>query len=392
MCSLINDLKSKHSSIVDKKTLIGSFISYFNKLGYEKYSYNSIVSPDSNISISMFVNAGIVPLVDRIVVGGKYCSAQPCVRIKGKHSDLELVGNSGHHGSIFGMLGAFNFDGVKVTDTVRTHLAWLESLGLSRRNILLTYHPDLLSDMWALQNDYFLREDVENIWSIDDQNSPLGKCVEAYYVDEQGKELELGNMVFMNGYLKDGTYHSYNKCLLDSGWGVERILSVCVQDRKLGFEINSSSVLRDHMYSVAAMYKSGLSFEKRKGVDYIMNMLLRRGLHTYWTSLSLMGRYSIMVPTRFFVIALRELSVVYGWETDGTPVSPLISILVSELRDYVSRVSKIKSNKFTWDVNNIAKCIDTFGFSEISLRHFAKVLNQQVDWEAVRLKIKSWQG
>src|ERR1017187_847751 len=89
-----------------------AFLEFFKKQGHEVCASASLVP--SNDPTLMFVNAGMVPFKD--VFTGKdsrpfqrATSSQKCIRISGKHNDLENVGVTARHHTFFEMLGNFSF-------------------------------------------------------------------------------------------------------------------------------------------------------------------------------------------------------------------------------------------------------------------------------------------
>ena len=89
-----------------------AFLEFFKKQGHEVCESASLVP--ANDPTLMFVNAGMVPFKD--VFTGKdtrpftrATSSQKCIRISGKHNDLENVGVTARHHTFFEMLGNFSF-------------------------------------------------------------------------------------------------------------------------------------------------------------------------------------------------------------------------------------------------------------------------------------------
>src|ERR1700690_3932015 len=89
-----------------------AFLDFFKSHGHEPCASASLV-PDGDPTL-MFVNAGMVPFKD--VFTGKETrpftratSSQKCIRISGKHNDLENVGVTARHHTFFEMLGNFSF-------------------------------------------------------------------------------------------------------------------------------------------------------------------------------------------------------------------------------------------------------------------------------------------
>src|ERR1700712_2346353 len=89
-----------------------TFRSYFKKNGHE-WVHSASIIPQNDPTL-IFVNAGMVPFKD-VFTGRdqrpytRATSAQKCIRISGKHNDLENVGVTARHHTFFEMLGNFSF-------------------------------------------------------------------------------------------------------------------------------------------------------------------------------------------------------------------------------------------------------------------------------------------
>src|SRR5258708_33173271 len=100
------------SSMSSSAAVRSAFVDYFARNGHEVVKSSSIV-PQYDPTL-MFVNAGMVPFKD-VFVGKEVrarkraTSSQKCIRISGKHNDLENVGVTARHHTFFEMLGNFSF-------------------------------------------------------------------------------------------------------------------------------------------------------------------------------------------------------------------------------------------------------------------------------------------
>ena len=88
------------------------FLRYFEERGHHVVAAGSLV-PEGDPTL-MFVNAGMVPF-KRVFLGEetrdyvRAVTSQKCMRVSGKHNDLEEVGRSPSHQTFFEMLGNFSF-------------------------------------------------------------------------------------------------------------------------------------------------------------------------------------------------------------------------------------------------------------------------------------------
>src|ERR1700735_3344084 len=112
---------SGHSSSEVRRT----FLEFFRGQGHEPVASSPLVPP--NDPTLMFTNAGMVQFKD-VFVGKEQrpykraTSSQKCIRISGKHNDLENVGVTARHHTFFEMLGNFSFGDYFKEDTIA--LAW----------------------------------------------------------------------------------------------------------------------------------------------------------------------------------------------------------------------------------------------------------------------------
>ena len=102
-----------------------SFLQFFAARGHERVASGPLVPP--NDPTLMFANAGMVQFKD--VFTGKEerpysraTSSQKCIRISGKHNDLENVGVTARHHTFFEMLGNFSFGNYFKRDAIK--FAW----------------------------------------------------------------------------------------------------------------------------------------------------------------------------------------------------------------------------------------------------------------------------
>src|SRR5690606_12878204 len=150
-------------------------------------------------------------------------TAQKCVRAGGKHNDLEQVGFTARHHTVFEMLGNFSFGDYFKREAI--HFAWefrTEDLGMPRERLWATVHysDDEAAALWeeiaGLPPERIFRlGDADNFWQMAD-TGPCGPCSEIHYdlrpegergsdltVDEfvvkgeAGEFLEIWNLVFM---------------------------------------------------------------------------------------------------------------------------------------------------------------------------------------------------
>jgi len=204
----------------------------------------------------LFVNAGMVQFKD-IFTGERHvdyaaaCSAQKCLRVSGKHNDLENVGRTARHHTFFEMLGNFSFGDYFKDKAIQ--MAWelvTDVYGLDKESLWVTIHPedDEARQLWKSISglpDERIVDDSDNFWSMGD-TGPCGPCSEIYFDqgpelsggvdvpfgDEGDRYLEFYNLVFMQ-YDRDadGQLTPLPKPCIDTGMGLERITAL-LQDKQ----------------------------------------------------------------------------------------------------------------------------------------------------------------
>ena len=225
------------------------YLEFFKSKGHDVVSSMPLVPDDPTL---MFTNAGMVQFKD-IFTGAIPTPANPtatscqlCVRAGGKHNDLENVGYTARHHTLFEMLGNFSFGDYFKKDAIA--YAWefiTVNLELPVDKLWVTIHDtdDEAFELWKehISEDRIKRfGDKDNFWSMGD-TGPCGPCSEIFY--DQGEEnfnteedylggegdrfLEIWNLVFMQyEQSKDGSREALPKPSIDTGMGLERVIAI----------------------------------------------------------------------------------------------------------------------------------------------------------------------
>ena len=297
------------------------FLEYFKSKGHSVVGSMPLVPDDPSL---MFVNAGMVQFKD-IFTGAipvpnnpRATSCQLCLRAGGKHNDLENVGYTARHHTLFEMLGNFSFGDYFKEDAI-SH-AWefiTVNLELPVEKLWVTIHDndDEAYDIWTkiIDEKRIVRfGDKDNFWSMGDTGA-CGPCSEIFYdqgaehfnskEDKMGGEgdrfLEIWNLVFMQyDRQKDGTLVPLPKPSIDTGMGLERVIaikegvlnnfdsssfkpmietieSLCQKSNEEN--IGNYRVISDHVRAVSFMLSDGILFDKI-GRGYVMRRILRRAV------------------------------------------------------------------------------------------------------------------
>ncbi|SKA62766.1 alanine--tRNA ligase [Desulfobaculum bizertense] len=304
------------------------FLEYFERNGHKPVASSSLI-PKDDPSL-LFVNAGMVQF-KKIYQGletrdyKRATTSQKCLRVGGKHNDLENVGRTARHHTFFEMLGNFSFGDYFKEDAMR--FAWgfiTEELKLPKDRLYITIYKDddEAAELWKkiadIPDDHLYRlGEKDNFWSMGD-TGPCGPCSEIHI--DQGEHLSCGpncgigkcdcdrfleiwNLVFMQyNQHEDGTRTPLPRPSIDTGMGLERIAAVCqgvfsnfdtdLFQSIIGYiseltgvgyrtdgedEDTALRVIADHSRAIAFMIADGI-LPSNEGRGYVLRRLIRRAL------------------------------------------------------------------------------------------------------------------
>ncbi|MFY0713578.1 alanine--tRNA ligase [Seonamhaeicola sp. NFXS20] len=292
----------------------------------------------------MFVNAGMVPFKEYFLgnsqpKSSRIADTQKCLRVSGKHNDLEEVGYDTYHHTLFEMLGNWSFGDYFKEEAIAW--AWellTEVFGIDKDILYVTVFEgdegDKLPmdteayDFWKkhISEDRILKGNKkDNFWEMGDQG-PCGPCSEIHVdvrsAEEKakvdGKDLvnmdhpqvvEIWNLVFMQYNRKaNGSLESLPNKHIDTGMGFERLCMVLQgvqsnydtdvftplireveaithkdygKDEKIDVAIR---VISDHVRAVAFSIADG-QLPSNIGAGYVIRRILRRAVRYGFTFL-----------------------------------------------------------------------------------------------------------
>jgi alanyl-tRNA synthetase len=234
-----------------------SFLRYFERHGHRRVASSPLVPGDD--PTLLFTNAGMNQFKDVFLGREKRdytraATSQKCMRVSGKHNDLDTVGPSLRHHTFFEMLGNFSFGDYFKQEAIP--FAWkllTEEWRLDPKRLVATVfkgeqgipRDDEAYDIWR---KFLPAEQIgelgmaDNFWAMGD-TGPCGRCSEIYYdrgpgaggtgqfmVDaDAGSErfVEIWNNVFMEfERTADGVLRNLPAPSIDTGMGLERISAV----------------------------------------------------------------------------------------------------------------------------------------------------------------------
>ncbi|MBN1484601.1 MAG: alanine--tRNA ligase [Chloroflexia bacterium] len=245
--------------LMDSHELRRAFLDFFAQYGHTIVPSSSLV-PGQDPSL-LFTNAGMNQFKDAFLgleqrPYSRATSMQRCLRVSGKHNDLEEVGPSPRHHTFFEMMGNFSFGDYFKEKAIAYAWEFFEGvLGLPRERLRPTvfagddeFAPDdeaarLWSEITGFPPERVARLGrKDNFWQMAEVG-PAGPCSEIHYDQsghclrhadadcdpscECGRWIELWNLVFMQFELRpDGSVVPLPKPSVDTGAGFERILSI----------------------------------------------------------------------------------------------------------------------------------------------------------------------
>jgi alanyl-tRNA synthetase len=237
------------------------FLEYFKSKKHSIVKSSSLVPADDPTLI--FVNAGMVQFKD-VFLGKeekeytRATTSQKCMRVSGKHNDLENVGRTARHHTFFEMLGNFSFGDYFKEDAIKFGWDFLtDKMGIDPKKLWITVYNDdddaynIWKDKLNIKEDRIIRlGEKDNFWSMG-ETGPCGPCSEIHI--DQGEHmscgescglgvcdcdrwLEIWNLVFMQ-YDRDetGKLTPLPKPSIDTGMGLERLTAI-IQGKESNYD------------------------------------------------------------------------------------------------------------------------------------------------------------
>jgi alanyl-tRNA synthetase len=234
-----------------------SFLDFFRDHGHKIVPSASLI-PKGDPTL-LFVNAGMVPFKDyflgvRTAADKRVADCQKCLRISGKHNDLEAVGRDGYHHTFFEMMGNWSFGDYYKREAIQFHWELITKVWeIPRERLWATVYRDddeaekAWRDLKYLPPERILRfGEKDNFWEMG-ETGPCGPCSEihidrgpeasrhcthpdvscAVNVDGCSRFIELANLVFIQ-YDRDssGRLTPLPMKHVDTGTGLERVAAV----------------------------------------------------------------------------------------------------------------------------------------------------------------------
>lgn len=286
---------------MDSKEIRARFKSYFERNGHKIVpSASMIVKGDPTL---MFTNAGMNQFKDiflgiRKPESLRVADSQKCLRVSGKHNDLEDVGHDTYHHTMFEMLGNWSFGDYFKEEAIR--LAWnllTEEYGIDKNRLYVTvFGGDKGENMGVdTEAEDFWKKYVpadriiygskkDNFWEMGDMG-PCGPCSEIHIDlrddDERAKingaelvnkdnpqVIEIWNLVFIQFNRKaDGSLEPLPQKHVDTGMGFERLCAV-LQGKKSNYDTDIFQTLIGEISKI-----SGIKYSENIDTDIALRVV-----------------------------------------------------------------------------------------------------------------------
>ncbi len=298
----------------------------------------------------MFTNAGMNPFKDyflgtKVAADTRLANTQKCLRVSGKHNDLEEVGSDGYHHTMFEMLGNWSFGDYFKAEAIE--MAWkllTEVYRLDKNRLYITVFEGDAADgleadseafelwkKWVPKSQILFFSKKDNFWEMGD-TGPCGPCSEIH-IDLRPDEarrlrpghtlvnagtpevIEIWNLVFIQYNRKaDGSLEELSAKHVDTGMGLERMAMV-LQGKTASYDTDlfqpliqfiadycgiaytgsyapeaksdmAMRVIADHIRAVTFAITDG-AVPSNTGPGYVIRRILRRAVRYYFTFLGI---------------------------------------------------------------------------------------------------------
>ncbi len=408
------------------------FLSYFTGKGH-KLVRSAPLIPAEDPTL-LFTNAGMVQFKDTFLGKDKRpysraTSCQKCLRVSGKHNDLEQVGITLRHNTFFEMLGNFSFG--DYFKELAIEFAWefmtqVAKIPSDRLWTSVYEKDDEARRLWeaiGVSADRIVAlGEKDNFWSMGDVG-PCGPCSEIYYDLGPGvgcgrpecapgcdcdRFFEVWNLVFMQfDRANDGTLTPLPAPSVDTGMGLERLACVCQGKQSIfdtdlfvpirralselsGVAVTSSGqegiafrAISDHIRSHCFLLADGL-MPANEGRGYVLRRLIRRaarfgqvlGLHEpflYKLSAEVVAQIGHVYPE---LQALKEM-IARVIKSEEERFQGTLNRATPQVMEYVEEVKLAGGTML--DGQRVFSFYDTFGFPLDLVRDIAKENGLSVD-------------
>lgn len=415
-----------------------NFLNYFKSKGHTIVPSSPVVPHDD--PTLLFTNAGMNQFKDVFLGSSKRdykraTTSQKCIRVGGKHNDLDNVGHTSRHLTFFEMLGNFSFGDYFKKEAIA--LAWevtseVFQFDLDHVWITVFEKDDEAFELWKKhvpEKRIIRMGEKDNFWAMGD-TGPCGPCSELYY--DKGKKygdassplndatgeryLEFWNLVFMQ-FNRDlqGKMSPLPNQSIDTGSGLERVVSLKMGvdnvfhtdilrhligqiETVTGKKYDPSDAKMAPAFHVIADHIRSLTFAIADGAQpsniergYVLRKLIRRAVRY--------GRTLLGVEGTFLAKVLPALVETMGsdYREIVTAKDRIAEILTLEEEGFIRTLKRggnilstiveqaVKSPQKQISGGDAFKLKDTYGFPLEEILLIAKDSNLQVNIDAYQL-------
>ena len=399
------------------------FLNFFKDHQHDIQSSAPIVNKDD--PTLMFINAGMNQFKD-IFLGNqepkftRVANSQKCLRVSGKHNDLEEVGVDTYHHTLFEMLGNWSFGDYYKEEAIT--MAWdfiTKDLGIAKDCLYVTYFegdkddnlgPD--DETKSIWSKFVAPENIlkgnkkDNFWEMGDVG-PCGPCTELHVdirpdAEKQAKPgrdlvnmdhpqvVEIWNLVFIAfNRFTDGSLKVLPRQHVDTGMGLER-LAMVLQGKTSTYDTDifaaliahlenkshkkytggdskldiAFRVISDHIRAVSFAIADG-QLPSNTGAGYVIRRILRRAVRYGYSFLEMQDAFLFgMVPTLanemgsyFPELKAQEKFIVKVIKEEESAFFRTLSSGLGKLENYTAEAGeKVLSGEKAFEL------YDTFGF------------------------------
>lgn len=403
------------------------FLSFFESKNHKKYDSMPLIPDDPTL---LFTNAGMVQFKDIFTgkapmpANPRATSSQLCVRAGGKHNDLENVGYTRRHHTLFEMLGNFSFGDYFKEEAI--DFAWefvTKNIGLQESKLYVSVYEedDEAFKIWEkhLPSSKIKRMgQKDNFWQMGDTGA-CGPCSEIYF--DQGDRfsgsedyfggdgdrfLEIWNLVFMQfDRDKEGRLNPLPKPSIDTGMGLERVQAILEgvdtnfhsslfmpliknieEVVKKGYDYEEGAsfrVIADHIRATVFLLSQGVNFDK-EGRGYVLRRIMRRAIrHGYLLGVREPFMNRLVAP----LISLMDSAYPYLKDKESSIKEAMqyeeerfFATISDGMELFKKELNATKGKLFSGDV--AFKLYDTFGFPLDLTQDMLRELDMGVDLDA----------
>jgi len=405
---------------MDSKKVRALFLNFFQRKEHQIVSSAPMVV--QNDPTLMFTNAGMNPFKDIFLGNSKptdlrITNSQKCLRVSGKHNDLEEVGHDTYHHTMFEMLGNWSFGDYFKEEAISWSWEFLmEVCKLDKDRLYVTVfegakEDSLLKDtetfdIWA---NYLSEERIlngnkkDNFWEMGEVG-PCGPCSEIHY-DNRNKEerekidgatlvnkehpqvIEIWNLVFMQFSRKaDNSLEKLPNQHVDTGMGFERLCMI-MQGKKSNYDTDifqpiiqaiekyseieygknekediAMRVIADHIRAITFSIADG-QLPSNVKAGYVIRRILRRAVRYGYSFLDMKE------PFMYQLIDVLDKQMGSQFLEISSQIDIIKNVVKEEEKSFLrtlelglKRIQQITENASNISGKQLFELYDTFGF------------------------------